>query len=62
MAIDETKTRYPGCEICGQWDAYAVTRRASDNRLECVDCWLKRENAADLRRETRERNEREGQP
>ena len=39
------------CWKCGS--THDVTPRATDDKLECWDCWVKRENAAMKREATR---------
>ena len=50
--------RKMNCDICGKSEdgIYDIISRDNDGKLECVDCWLKRENKADKARETKRRN------
>lgn len=40
------------CFKCGRTEgegAYDIIPRAADGKLECIDCWMKREDTADRR-------------
>ena len=41
------------CEFCEKITTYDVMPRQSDGKLECVDCWVKRENRAERSKKTK---------
>ena len=45
------------CNKCG--GRHDVMPRATDGKMECWDCWVKRETAADKRQKTIERKRKE---
>ena len=47
------------CQTCNKGfpDAYAIQPRASDRRLECIDCCMKREDRARRREVTRKKDQ-----